>query len=293
MLAYRIISGLLIGVSLLLAACYMPAFGILVLLLAISALGQFEFYSLLRKAGIPSFRLVGVACGSAMIAATFFTAGGEAGRACAANKWEHVVLVFSLIAVFIRQFPQKNNLQPLQTIGCTLLGIWYVPYLFNFFTRLGFTSGGTPDGLPLQISHTGRVLCAYLIVVVKCADIGAYFAGRAFGRHKLFPRISPAKTWEGLCGGIALSVLVSACFSVAGHGQLGAIALPVGHAVALGLFLSVVGVVGDMFESLLKRAASAKDSSSLIPGMGGVLDVLDSLLFGAPALYVYMKVFLV
>ena len=277
----------------LLSACFMPSFGVFLLLIAVSAMGQFEFYSLLRQAGIPSFRLVGVACGTALIAATFFTTGGQGGELGSAYKWEHFVLVVSLIAMFVRQFPQKNNPMPLQTIGCTLLGIWYVPYLFNFFTRLCFAGSSGRDGSWLHIADTGRILCIYVVAVVKCGDIGAYFTGRTFGRHKLFPRISPAKTWEGLAGGIALSVVASVGFAIVGGNRLGAIALPTVHAVALGLLLSVIGVVGDMFESLLKRAAGAKDSSALIPGMGGILDVLDSLLFGAPVLYVYMRVFLV
>lgn len=293
MLAHRLMSGCLIGAAMLLAACFMPSMGVLLLILAVSALGQFEFYALLRKAEIPSFRLVGVACGTALIAATFFTADGGGGRLGSAYKWEHFVLVASLIAMFVRQFPQKNNPMPLQTIGCTLLGIWYVPYLFNFFTRLCFAWEGDQGGSWQHIDRTGRILCLYVVAVVKCGDIGAYFTGRTFGRHKLFPRISPAKTWEGLFGGIALSMVASVAFGLAGGNRLGEIPLPVAHAVVLGLLLSVIGVVGDMFESLLKRAAGAKDSSAFIPGMGGVLDVIDSLLFGAPVLYVYMKVFLV
>jgi phosphatidate cytidylyltransferase len=287
-LKHRIISGCLIGAALVLAANYMPAFGILLLLVAVSSYAQLEFYRILRKAGIPSFRIVGIVCGAALISATFFTAG--AGRENAAYRWENFVLLASLIAVFVRQFPQKHNDKPLETIGCTLLGIWYVPYLFNYFTRLAFSWDGS--GWPLGISETGRDLCLYLVVVVKCGDIGAYFVGTFLGRHKLMPRISPGKTWEGLFGGLAAAMLASFLFSLIGNGRLGNVGLSYTHAAILGCLLSVAGVVGDMFESLLKRAAGAKDSSSTIPGMGGILDVVDSLLFGAPMLYVYAKVFL-
>jgi phosphatidate cytidylyltransferase len=286
LLKYRIISGCLIGAVLVLVANYLPAFGILLLLVAISSFAQLEFYAMINHAGIPSFRILGVVCGAAYITASFFTVGGEA--SVSAYQWENFVLAGSLIAVFVRQFPQKNNPKPLETIACTLLGIWYVPYLLNFFTRLVFLPHGeTPTCL--RIGESGRILALYLVVVVKCGDIGAYTVGRLIGRHKLFPRISPAKTWEGLFGGIVFSVVASCWFSLAGCAGVGGIALNLTHAVLLGALLSVVGVVGDMFESLLKRAAGAKDSSAVIPGMGGILDVLDSLLFGAPVLYVYVK----
>jgi phosphatidate cytidylyltransferase len=134
---------------------------------------------------------------------------------------------------------------------------------------------------------TGRVMVLYLIVVVKFSDIGAYTAGRLFGRNKMIPRLSPNKTWEGFAGGMLLSVAASVGFSVVLGGCLGKVPLPLGHSVVLGLLLGGTGVVGDLFESLLKRASSTKDSSAVVPGMGGLLDVLDSLLFGAPVLFVY------
>jgi phosphatidate cytidylyltransferase len=286
LLQYRIISGCLIGAAYVLCANYLPAFGVLLLLVAVSSFAQLEFYAMMRQAGIPCFKIVGLLCGAVLIAVTFFTTAGEFGQA-AAYKWENAVLLATLIAVFVRQFPQKHNDKPLETIGCTLFGIWYVPYLFNYFTRLAFAWEGETGGL--HVSATGRELALYLVVVVKCGDIGAYFTGRLLGRRKLFPRISPAKTWEGLFGGIGLSVLASWMFHVLGGGSLGNVVLSARHAIVLGVLLSVTGVAGDMFESLIKRASGAKDSSSAIPGMGGMLDVLDSLLFGAPILYVYAK----
>jgi phosphatidate cytidylyltransferase len=289
-LKHRIISGCLIGVALVLAVNYVPLLGVWLLLVSISALAQLEFHALLDRAGIPAFRIVGLICGACLISATFFTIGPQPTEISRAYQWENSVLLASLIAVFVRQFPQKHNDKPLATIGCTLLAIWYVPYLFNFFTRLALSWDGSRAGS--FVSETGRLLVLYLVVVVKCTDIGAYFAGRWFGRHKLFPRISPAKTWEGLFGGIAAAILASWLFFFFTNGRFGKVTLSAGHAIALGWLLSVVGVVGDMFESLLKRAAGAKDSGSVVPGMGGILDVLDSLLFGAPILYVYCRLFL-
>lgn len=287
MLRHRLISGTLIGAALIAASFMLPVPGIYMLLVTISGFAQREFYNLAEEAGVRVFRRVGILAGTAMITATYLSIGPTAEAAAKAYRWETTVLVSSLIYVFVRQFPQKNNPAPLATIGCTLLGLWYVPYLFNFFTRLLFSWDGA-QGFG-QVSATGRWLVLYLVAVVKATDIGAYFVGRWIGRHKLFPRISPSKTWEGLFGGIAAAVAASLVMRKLSGGQLGAVPLSAPSAVLLGVMLAVSGVVGDMFESLLKRAAGAKDSSGAVPGMGGILDVLDSLLFGAPVLFVFAR----
>lgn len=115
----------------------------------------------------------------------------------------------------------------------------------------------------------------FLLALVWAADIGAYFAGRAFGRHKLAPQVSPGKTWEGLAGGLVLALLV---------GAAGAwwFVQPLPNLLALVILVTLASVVGDLTESLFKRRAGVKDSSSLLPGHGGVLDRLDSLLAAAP-----------
>jgi len=282
LLKHRILSGSLLGVVVMMSAFFMPAPGLLILLLLISALAQLEFYSMIRAIGIPCYPIIGVLGGSAMILVTFLT--GERGVA-SPDRWENFVLVGTLLVVFIRQFPQRENSKPIETIACTLMGVWYVSYLFNFFTHLLFIGAVGDDTL------TGRLLVMYLIVVVKFSDIGAYLVGMTMGRHKLMPRISPKKTWEGLFGGFAFAIASSCLFVWLTRGK-GMIHVGWMHAVIMGLLLAMVGIVGDMFESLLKRAANLKDSSSSIPGMGGLLDVLDSLLFGVPVLYVYVKVFL-
>jgi phosphatidate cytidylyltransferase len=290
MLKHRIMSGCLLGAGLIVAAYLLPALAVWLLLVTISCFAQLEFYTLVSRAGIPTFRIVGLICGALLISATFFKMVGTSVDVVGVYDWENLVLPCTLIAVFVRQFPQKHNDKPLETIGCTLLGIWYVPYLFNFLTRLSFAWDGDPD--LNRIGTTGRMLILFLIVVVKSSDMGAYFVGSAFGRRKLMPRVSPGKTWEGLAGGVAASLLASWLFYLLGGGRLGTLFFGPPDVVVLGCLLPVVGVVGDMFESLLKRAVGAKDSSSTIPGMGGILDILDSLLFGAPVLYVYVRVFM-
>ncbi|MBN1556754.1 MAG: CDP-archaeol synthase [Lentisphaerae bacterium] len=290
MLKYRILSGCLIGGAFVLVVNFLPAVGAWLLLLIVAALAQVEFYGIVNLGGKPAFKVLGVVCGGLLISATFITIGPDIEHMARAYRWEQAVMLGSLVAVFIRQMPQRSNPQPLATIGCTLLGILYVPFLLNFITRLAFAWEG--GGFATEVSRAGRLLVLYLVLVVKSSDMGAYFTGKLVGRHKLFPRLSPGKTWEGVAGGIAAALAVSLAFCWTVGGDMGRMTLTTGHAVVLGVLLAVAGLIGDLCESLLKRAAGTKDSSSAIPGLGGILDVLDSLLFGAPALYVYAWLFL-
>jgi phosphatidate cytidylyltransferase len=122
---------------------------------------------------------------------------------------------------------------------------------------------------------SGAAWIVFMVLLVAAADIGAYFAGRAFGRRRLAPRVSPGKTWEGLAGGLLLAAAVAA----AGARVLGLPPLPV---VMLGLVVALASVVGDLTESMMKRAAGLKDSGRLLPGHGGVLDRIDSITAAVP-----------
>jgi len=279
------------SVALILAAYYLQPLGVWFVLITISSFAQYEFYTMVNMAGVPVFRLIGILCGGAMITATFCTIGPTSEEIARAYRWEQLVMVGILIVIFLRQFPQKFNDKPIATIGCTLLGIWYVPFLFNYFTRLVYVWNSA--ALSQEISDTGRMLVFYLVLVVKMTDTGAYTVGRLIGKHKLIPRISPAKTWEGFFGGILFAVVASCVFALITHYKIGELNFPLSQAVILGAVLALSGTAGDLFESLLKRSAGAKDSGNALPGMGGLLDVLDSLLFGAPVLYVYVRLVLV
>lgn len=128
----------------------------------------------------------------------------------------------------------------------------------------------------------GPKLIFFLLIVVWTGDAGAYYTGRAFGRHKLSPRISPKKTVEGLVGGIATSIIAAIVIHFTFFPEF-----PLLHAVIAGVILSACGVIGDLAESLWKRSADVKDSGTLIPGHGGFLDRFDSIYFTAPILYTY------
>ena len=287
-LTKRIVSGLSLGAAFLLVVNWVPSLSICALLCAIATIALLEFYQLLDAMTIPSFRIMGVAVSILLIAGTWLTLTLK--TAVLAGEHELIILFIIIIAVLIRQFPQKYNDQPLATMACTLFGILYVPFLFNYFTKLAFT-WECPSWLN-PIGSTGRLLVFYLIAVVKFTDIGAFVIGSRLGRHKLISRISPSKTWEGFIGGVAVGLLVSLCVYFLLGGQFGVITMRIYDAIILGILLPVMGTVGDLTESMLKRAANSKDAGHLIPSMGGALDVLDSLLFGAPALYMYIKIML-
>ncbi|GAC1395587.1 MAG: phosphatidate cytidylyltransferase [Thermoanaerobaculia bacterium] len=131
----------------------------------------------------------------------------------------------------------------------------------------------------------GPKLVFFLLIVVWLGGAGAYYVGRKFGRRQLSPRISPKKTVEGLIGGLITSVIAAIVIHFTFFPQI-----PLVHAVVVGIVLSLTGVIGDLAESMWKRSAAVKDSGTLLPGHGGFLDRLDSILFTAPILYVYWAV---
>jgi phosphatidate cytidylyltransferase len=145
-----------------------------------------------------------------------------------------------------------------------------------------FYIGGLLAALPLLQGHMGPAWVALVLVVTFANDTGAYFAGRAFGRHKLAPAISPGKTIEGAVGGLAASLI--AMFIARGFFMP---TLTVRDCLMIGLPASIVGPVGDLVESLIKRSAGAKDSGRLLPGHGGMLDRIDALLFTGAYVYLY------
>ena len=131
-------------------------------------------------------------------------------------------------------------------------------------------------------ARIGPKLVFFLVLVVWLGDAGAYYIGKRFGKHLLAPAISPKKTIEGLCGGIAVSILTAIIIHLTFFQQF-----PLLHAVVAGVILSIAGVIGDLAESMWKRSAAVKDSGTLFPGHGGFLDRFDSVFFTTPILYVY------
>ncbi len=182
-----------------------------------------------------------------------------------------LVFAFCVLAVLTaRLFSARSVEGALEDVSVTLLGILYVALLFGFQAAI-------------HRQPFGRHWLTFMFLVIWASDTGAYYVGTAFGKHRLYEKISPKKSVEGLLGGTAASVLVAAlCKLWLVEG------LSWGEAVLLGAVLALVGTIGDLAESLLKRSAGVKDSGMLIPGHGGILDRMDSMLFAAPVLYYYL-----
>lgn len=197
---------------------------------------------------------------------------------------DSAAVVAALLGVFLPPIYAKSleGKKTLADMGFTLLGFFYVFFLFNYVTKLLFLPPGS-GGMTIS----GSLFVLYLIVVTKFSDMGAYVIGSWLGRNKMIRHVSPAKTWEGLGGAVLFSLLGSFLLVLIFPKQLAPITLL--HAGILGVVLSLTAVMGDLAESVLKRSVDVKDSGDVFPGIGGVLDLIDSILFTAPILYLYLK----
>jgi len=195
------------------------------------------------------------------------------------SRPDHLAIVFILIVVvcslwqlFRQQNPRDSALLNLST---TLFGVLYVSLFFGTLVGIG------------EMDRWGGRMVMSLFVMIWICDSAAFHVGSAMGRHKLFPRVSPHKSWEGAAAGFVFAILTAV---VAKHLVLEL--LPMSGAILIGTLVGTVGQLGDLTESLLKRDAGVKDSSTLIPGHGGAFDRFDSVLLVAPCVYLYLEFFL-
>ena len=255
--------------------------GIFILLIFVLALaGLAEFYGLAEKRDLACFKWCGLLGGALLMIGTFLNVTGHLGTSngspARVNDFETGFIILFVLGLCVRQLASKSSASGIIAIATTLFGLMYVPWLLNFIQKINFFPG-----------VDGKYFVLYFILVTKFSDMGAYAVGSLIGRHKMIPRISPGKTWEGFGGAIFLSTVSSLVFvhflgdKMSGMNWI--------HAVILGIVLSSTAVVGDLIESLFKREAGVKDSGSFFPGIGGILDLLDSLLFNAPIMYLYLR----
>ena len=246
-------------------------------------MGLWEFYGMLDHKKLPNFKIVGMLAGAVLITGSFYYF--RAFSVAESYDFEVAVLLFLVLTVFARQMFQKTrDPSPLETMAYTLFGLIYVLWLFNFMTKIVFVTpriGGVV---------TGQFYVLYLIVVTKFSDMGAYITGSLIGRHLLVPHISPKKTWEGFFGALVFSTLGSYAMLALLSNHLPLIT-PL-HAGVLGVLLGFAAIVGDLAESIIKRSTDMKDSGNMLPGIGGALDLIDSLLFTAPLLFFYLRLVL-
>jgi len=263
MLIQRIVSSVVV-IALVIAAVFFRWVSIVVVL-AITSLGLYEFFTMLERKGISIYKYFGIAMGSMIPLSIMF-------RFELTRKWELLFFVAALLALTMMQLKRRQSSGAVVGISTTLFGILYVAWLFSFLVRV-------------RLMENGMGLFAAVLVITKLGDVGAYLIGARFGKRPLMPRISPRKTVEGAVGGLMFSVLGAMIFTAI-------LPLTIWHAMFIGAVLGIVGQLGDLSESLIKRDCQVKDSGHLIPGMGGVLDLIDSLLFTAPVFYFYLNIVL-
>ena len=247
----------------------------------VGLIALWEFYGMLDHKGLPNFKITAMICGAAMLIGSFyyFSHYGPA----RSYDYEMAVLLFFLLTVFTRQmFDGLRDDAPLRTMAYTLFGLLYVLWLFNFITKVVYVTPRAPNG-----AVTGQFYVFYCIAITKFSDMGAYLTGSLIGRHPLVPHISPKKTWEGFFGALAFSLLASVGLFALMPGHLSVLTWT--HSVVLGLLLGFAAVIGDLAESIVKRSTGVKDSGNMLPGIGGALDLVDSLLFTAPLLFFYLR----
>ncbi|MCL4219847.1 MAG: phosphatidate cytidylyltransferase [Phycisphaerales bacterium] len=248
-----------------------PGIVVLLAVAALAWLGALELAALYRQKSIRVSRRVVITftiLGLAMVAFIPKTLDAVTGVALV-----NTVVAVALVGSLAFNARHREVQGSAAAAGGALLGVAYLGMMFGFMVLI-------------RREWSAWVLL-WLITTTKASDIGAYFVGRSIGRHKLIPWLSPGKTWEGAFGGVAFS---------AGMGALGIVVLgsqwPMGAlgGLAFGVALSVVGQIGDLVMSLLKRDAGAKDAGSSLPGFGGILDVLDSVLLAAPVGFWLLRV---
>jgi phosphatidate cytidylyltransferase len=265
----RVLSALFLA-PVFVAAAYAGGFVFLAVVGLLAAVGAWEFGRLALGSRLAA-RAIVVLVGLAAVALRFVWPGSpEALTALVTGG-----ILVALLAGLTESDPSAG----VRTASLTLLGALYVGWLFSSLVGL--------REMPREVVGldyaAGFVLLATPVLVVWATDIGAYFAGRAWGRRKLLPRVSPRKTVAGAVGGAASAGVVAALLFIWAPVPLPRLGAPAG--AALGAAMSLLAQAGDLAESLLKRAFGVKDTSRLIPGHGGVLDRFDSLLFTAPAAY--------
>ena len=237
---------------------------------AAMALGLFEFYVLSKRLQLKPDTSAGF-----LGAIGIFVVSLYFGDIAVNLLLTQLVLIVLTAGVLIAAALRGTDFEKMiASAGATVLGVLYIALLGSHLLsiRMGFTQ--------LLSAH----LLSFFFLILMGADAGAYYTGRAIGKHKLAPKISPGKTWEGVFGGLVAALAMAAVSHYWFFREL-----PLKWALPLALVMTIVGILGDLTESALKRGAGAKDAANILPGHGGILDRLDSLLFNAPLIYYFAR----
>lgn len=254
----RWISGLLIALGVILIVLLAPPWLFLLIILGLICLAQQEYFTL-SLPGLSASQKIGGLLLSVLVALSFY----DGRRECFLGIISVLLLVLIMLTLI-----EKGDLVPrLKKMHTLLLGLLYVPFFLSFF-------------ILLNKFGEGRLWILFALAAVYGGDIIAFYVGRSWGKRKLAPLLSPGKTIEGGIGAVGGGLVGALLFKFLFFPKV-----PLGPTVVIGLGAGVLGQIGDLFESLLKRVAQVKDSGTLIPGHGGLLDRIDSVLLAAPWVY--------
>ncbi len=289
-LAQRVLVGV-VAIPIILVLCLAGGPYFFGFVAVVSAVALREFYGLAAAKGAKPLVAAGIVAGF-VVNLSFYVQWPKQPPLLVVTMIAAVVL-FSLWELF------RNDGSPLLNLSATFLGLLYVSLFFG--TLIGIRQLFVPGAIPLarvvewggvsaafsstaQTHRWGGYLVISVLVMIWICDSAAFHVGAPLGKHKLFPRVSPQKSWEGAIAGFvfAIAAAVAARYLVLGF-------LPLGSAIVIGAIVGTIGQLGDLVESLFKRDAGVKDSSTLIPGHGGALDRFDSILLVSPCVYLYLQ----
>ena len=263
------------------------------LVMLLNIVGLLEFYGMVKETQLPRFKWLGLSGGTLLLGTLFLCLSKladkwwQTGIPTMANiaEIEVNILVGMILLLLVKRVLTHPSPPVFSIVGNTMLGVLYVSWLLGFILKIFFYPA------PAESPFDGGICLLFFILVTKCSDIGAYSLGSLIGRHKMIPKVSPGKTWEGFFGAIILSTVVALVFAhYFGESKLGG--MKIIHAAVLGPLLAAGAVMGDLVESVYKRDSGVKDSGAFFPGIGGILDLIDSLLLNAPIMYLYLHLVL-
>ncbi len=255
-----------ITIPLILAICFLGKFLFLGFTLVIGGVAYYEFISFAKEKDASGSLVVGLPAVLLIIMNAYF------------NFTDFSLLAFGIVFLSLFHELFRNKKSAILNLGITFLGVFYIGMFVSSFILI--------REYFVDYQHGAFVIISMLATIWIC-DSAAYFFGLSFGKHRLFLRVSPKKSWEGAIAGFVFSIITMLAAKL-----LVVDFLSWQNVIVIGVILGTVGQVGDLIESLLKRDAGVKDSSNLIPGHGGVFDRFDSLIYSAPIVFLYVKYFI-
>jgi phosphatidate cytidylyltransferase len=274
-LTQRLITGLLGSAAIIFGVSYSEwiYFGLFFFICLFSLL---EFYKLSGLDGMIPLKTLGTIIGLVVFSLSFFIEQQTISH-------RYYFLIFPMVAiVYLVKLYKKTEAKPFTNIAFTFLGVFYVAMPFALLNHAVFRETVINGN---SASHYNFEIILGCLLILWASDTGAYFAGTLFGKHKLFERISPKKSWEGFWGGAALAIIITYILTLYFH------SLSLVDWMIISLIIIIGGTFGDLVESLLKRSIEIKDSGDSLPGHGGFLDRFDGLLISAPFIVAYLEIF--